>query len=733
MKKKYSVSDNFIIRYPFFSFKYNDGWDINDIHECDKFHSPLFIASPTLLDEFKKLKEGKIKDVKSIDKINISLYKYWSRIKSRPTPFGLFSGVSLGKIHNHTDLVFSEKSIAKIRMDMKYLFDIFTYLKDIPEIKNQVIFYPNDSIYSFNSKYRFIEKKYSNDSIKYEISATDKSSSLKKLLLLAKTGINYKGIVDFLVSEGYNEDENLHEYINNIIDSQILISELEPTLIGDDYLERILKIIEERNISHDIFNKLKDLKFELKILNEKNTVIEISDILRIEKIVKNIKIPFDNKYLIQIDSTKQFQSSYLNKDYTNELLDAITFLSKIGSIKNENQDLEDFKSIYQEKYESEEISLLQALDPEIGIGYPVSKNVGKEYSNSLIKNFLLVNNSVKKGQKRWDLIQDILIEKIITAKENKDNEIVISKEDFPFFDMVRSDMSPVIYSIFEAINDTQNNALIYLKFVGNGSGAKLMSRFSRLDKGIEEYVKKLMKIEQEKSNIEFVELSHLSESPRVGNISIRPRLTNYEITCLSNSNLDQKFIIPISDILLSIKRNKIILRSKKLKKEIFPTLTTAHNFRDSSFPVYRFLCDLQYQNLQSNGLMLNINLNLNYIPRIRYKNTILRLASWEVTKSELTDIFEKKLYDASKMENIRKWIEKRNIPQYILVSEDDNEMFIDFYNINSINVFLSLLKKKNKLKIVEFLYNDKTAILRDSFGNPYRNQIIIPLFRNDEE
>ncbi|MBT2620619.1 lantibiotic dehydratase family protein [Chryseobacterium sp. ISL-6] len=733
MKKKYSVSDNFIIRYPFFSFTYNNGWELDDIYNCNEFHSPLYIASPVLLDEFKKLKGGKIKDVKSIDKINISLYKYWSRIKSRPTPFGLFSGVSLGEINDHNDLIFSENSISKIRMDMKYLFDAFTHLKEIPEIKRKTLFYPNDSIYSFDGKYRFVEKKYFKDSIKYEISATDKTSSLKKILSVAKNGVNFKEIIDLLVSEGYDEDEDLYEYIHNIIDSQVLISELEPALIGEDYLEKIIKTFEKRNIDHDIFIKLQNLKNKLDHLNKRNTVIEIEDLLQINEIVKNIDIPFDSKYLIQIDSTKQLQSSYINKEYTDELINAISFLSKIGLIKNENEDLESFKSTYQEKYESEEISLLQALDPEIGIGYPVSKNVGKEYSNSLIKNFRLVNNSIKKGQKKWDQVQDILLEKIIESKENKNDEVVISEKDFPFFDMITTNMPSVIYSIFEVINDQQKNASIYVKFVGNGSGAKLMSRFSRLDKNIEEFVKKLIKIEQSKSNFELVELSHLSESPRVGNISIRPKLTEYEITCLSRSNLDQKFVIPLSDIMVSIKRNKIILKSKKLKKEIFPILTTAHNFRDSPFPVYRFLCDIQYQNLLFNGLMLNLNFNLNYIPRIRYKNTILRLASWEAAKNELTNIFENELDDISKMENISTWIGNRKIPQYVLISEDDNEMFIDFNNINSVNVFLSLLKKKNKLKLVEFLFNEKTAIIKDSFGNSYRNQIIIPLFKNDEE
>ncbi|WP_185117550.1 lantibiotic dehydratase family protein [Chryseobacterium sp. PMSZPI] len=733
MKKEYSVSDQFIIRYPFFPFTYDSGWDLKDIYESEDFLHPLFIASPVLFDEFKKHKEGKIKDQKSIDKINLSLYKYWSRIKSRSTPFGLFSGVSVGNIEHDNALVFSENSYSKIRMDMKYLYNVFLFLKDLPEVKQKTLFYANDSVYSFYDKYRFIERKYAKDVIKYEISATDRSSVLKKILVLSKNGICYQEILNFLVSEGYEEDEGLYEYIDQIIESQVLVNELEPTLIGEDYLEKIITTLEKRGVDHAIVNQLKELKSELDTLNHREATIKTDDILQIEKIVKNIEIPFESQYLTQIDSSKQFQSSALSKEYTDELSEAVSFLSKIGAIKNENDDLKSFIHDYSEKYETEELPILHALDPEIGIGYPVGKNVGNEYSNSLIHNFQTHMKRAGQEQRKWDQIQDVLMEKILKAKESQHHEITLSKEDFPFWDKLEPvNTPPVLHSMFEVINDPSSNTLLHIHFVGAGSGANLMGRFSRLDQKMEAYIQDLIKIEQANSNAELVELSHLSDSPRIGNISIRPKLTQYEITCLSNSNLDQQFVIPLSDIMISVKRDKIVLRSKKLKKEILPVLTTAHNYKNSSLDIYKFLCDLQHQNFLFKGFMVNFNLNLNHLPRIRYKNTVLRLASWQVKKTELSNLLEKEVNDEVKMENIKKWSQKRNIPQYILISEGDNEMFIDFHNSHSVNVFLSLLKKNNTLNLVEFLFNDKTAVVKDHLGNPYRNQIIIPLFKNNE-
>ncbi|WP_160137235.1 lantibiotic dehydratase family protein [Chryseobacterium sp. c4a] len=736
MKREYSVSDRFILRYPFVSFRYDNGWELDDIYDCKEFTPSLWVASPVLSEELQKCKEGKIKDEKSIEKINISLYKYWSRIRSRSTPFGLFSGVSLGTIGDQDNIVFGEEVHSKIRMDMKYLYDVFVYLKNLSEVRKSSLFYINDSLHLSDNKYRFIEKKYMKDVIKYEISITDRSFVLKKILLSAKNGISYQEIVNILVAEGYDEDESLYEYIDNIIDSQILISELEPTLIGRDYLEKILKTFETRNIDHEVYRQLKQLKFLLNQLNQKSTLIEVDDIIGIEKFVESINIPFDRKFLIQIDSSRKLQSSSLSREHTHELLNTVSFLLKLGVEMRENTYLNAFKKEYQERYETEEIPLLQALDPELGIGYPATKNTGKDYSNSLIGNFVLVNPVKPQEQKKGDRIQDVIIEKIMIAKEQQQDEIVISDQDFPFLDSEKPVEKPsILNTLFEVINDPDNNQVIHLQLIGSGSGAKLMSRFSRLDQDIEEYVQQLIKTEQEQSSTELVELSHLSETPRVGNISIRPRLTQYEITCLSHSDLDQKFVIPLSDIMISIQNDKIVLKSKKLKKEILPILTTAHNYGSSSFAVYKFLCDLQQQNFLFKGIILDssFDVNLNYIPRIRYKNTILRLASWKIVKAELTNILEEGTNRTTKRKIITQWMKERNIPRYILIAESDNEMFVDFHNDHSINVFLSILKRREKFNITEFLFNDKTAIVKDRSGNPYRNQIILPLFKNHED
>lgn len=731
-KKKYFTFNKFILRYPLYNFSYSENWNIETIYEDEKFKAPLFLASPVLFNEYNKVKKQKIYDAK---KINGSLYKYWSRIKTRSTPFGLFSGVVLGEFDNSgsKNIILGNNSISRIRMDMKYLYDLFIYLQGLPEIRNKILYYPNDSVYIFNNKYRFIEKKYENDSFKYDISSTDNSFHLTKILSLSKKGISFDNLIEYFLLEKLGEKEEIEEYLNDIVNSQFIKSEIEPNVIGENYLERLINILKKRGVDKHIYQNLIELQNYLDYLNNQNETLTIANITGIENIVKEINIPYDNKHLIQVDSSHKLLNSYLDKSYIDDLNDTIKLLNKIAPPKIENTVLEEFKKAFLERYEYSQISLLEALDPEIGLGYPVTYNTGKEYNNSLIQNFNTFQKTNSIVSKRWDGTQDVLIKKIIEAKKENLNEITLSDKDFPSTSDETEVKSDLLHAVVQIINDKEKNISISLKFLGEGTGVHLLSRFAWLSNELEDYITFLAKKEQINKNCEYAEISHISDHPRVANVSIRPQLTKFEISCLSNSSIDQEFIIPLSDILISITQDKIYLYSKKLKKEIIPILSNAHSFKNASFHVYRFLCDLQYQNLSLGGMVLNINLDLDFVPRIKYKSVILKSATWLVKKEDIQELLNDTIKKEEKDEKLRVWLESRQLPRYVLIQEDDNELFIDFLNEDSVDVFLSFFKKKNRLKLTEFLFNEENSIVKDIINKSYRDEIIIPLFRNDEK
>ena len=178
--------------------------------------------------------------------------------------------------------------------------------------------------------------------------------------------------------------------------------------------------------------------------------------------------------------------------------------------------------------------------------------------------------------------------------------------------------------------------------------------------------------------------------------------------------------------MISIKNGKFILRSKQTNKQIIPYLTNSYNYSLSEIPIYRFFGDLQKANKKT-SLMLSIDNLLNillYIPRIRYKRTILSPATWKININEIKDLLQKR-NDPEILTFANKWRETKRIPKYSLLADYDNELFIDWNNIISVRSFLSTVKMQNYFFIKEFLFDKEDLVIKDIEGNGYLNECIV--------
>lgn len=705
---KYFDFGRFVVRCPSLPFKYDDKFFLKEIITNDFFMEALYIASPDLHDEILKIKEFEIIG----DRLKFTLIKYWNRIRTRSTPFGIFSGTAIGSIDNNTtSLVLSNNYNRIVRLDMTYLYSLIDDLKQKDEIIHTLKYFVNDSLYKVGNQIRYYrivldEKK---TKFNYEIISIASSSYLNKIIKKAEHGIKFSEMLRCFGSE-FSEDE-ISNYLKELIDSQILISELSPTLTGDG-LERIINLIDQTvlNSLHDNLEKINKLiKSPTK---NKDVYVEI------EQIVKEINSSYNRNNLIQVDLKRSFKESCIDQVTINEIKEAIVFLNSIDNPIIENQNLNEFRSSYNQLYEDQELSLLQVLDSEAGIGYPV-KNYGEKYLNSLIKNFELP--TLEKKEENF-----LVLKNLIVNQKSFVNEINLENEKIEFKSKSVNNFYPVFYTCFEFI-DLKGVSVPRIKYIGDNSGVKLLTRFSQVDDEIRILVDDVINKEKEFRENILAEIIHLP-SPRLGNISHKHSIRDFEITCLTFSDRDVKYKIPISDLMISISQNKVILRSKKLNKIVEPILTTAHNYVLSNLPVYTFLGDLQFQN--EKNIFFPLDFNLRYTPRLRYKNVLLSLATWKFRSKELSGFYD--LSSNILLAAFREWRAINKIPEMFLFCQYDNELLIDTKDIDNIKIFLKEIKSTDMVKITEFLFNDKNSLLRDEHGNFYRQEIILPLYSSEK-
>jgi len=737
-KKYYSQFDKFIFRSPTLPFstikEFVENNDVPDEYlkkmlDDNIVREAIFLASPVLYDELMQLSKENKNDPKYIQDLKISLSKYLLRMATRCTPFGLFAGFSIGDFGESTDIKLKKNNEYKshTRFDMNYLVALSLDLIKNPGIRNKVKFYPNSSINRIDDKIRYVEYKYIKSERTHNIVAVDNSDYLEQILKCAEKGSTIAELSNSIV-----DDEIFYEtaeaFVNELIESQLLISGIEPSITGDEYIHQLLDVIKDFEGIDDIKRVLNHAKASLENIDNMKRGDSVENYVPLSEAIKELKTEFKINYLFQTDLYKPVEKAVLDNKIAEEVLEGIEFLSKLTSEPSETN-LNKFIERFEKKYGDNEVCILDALDPEFGIGFlPVT---GGEDNPPLLEKLPVRSRYAQNDKIGWNKYIELIDKKIMDSLIAKSKIIELSDEDVKGFEFRLNKLAPTFSAVIKIpfVNE-KGEKQIYISSAGGSSAANLIGRFCHADKETEEFVREIKQKEEEilKDSI-VAEIVHLPQA-RVGNVLLHPQFHDYEIPYLARSNAGTEFQIQLDDIMLSTSGGKMIMRSKKHGKKIIPRLSNAHNYSYNAQPIYQFLCEMQFQECM-HGVALpmgSITNRYEHIPRIVYKNIILHLAEWKVKKKEIEELY-KVQNDGELIKAVTEWRIKKDIPKLVLLHEGDNTLFINLDNLFSIKILLDAVKGKD-FTVCEFLFDEKNAIVTSDEGS-FLNEFIISYYRDE--
>lgn len=731
----FSHINRFIVRTPYYSLdkfhqipKSKSDLDkfISDLFKDAVFKEAVFLASPELFYEWKRsLNEGF--DLVKKDKIQASILKYYIRASTRCTPFGLFSGYT--ELNQQSSFNDNEKLQRFSGLDLHFLYTLIKKFNADLKVRAYLKFSPNTTIYQVGSFYRYVEYIIKNKKREHSLIELESDEVLELIFnASSKSPLSISELIKMLSNalEGVTEDE-IRVYIKTLIDAQILVSDLDIVINNASPLNQIILFFENNIISktkdkHIVrdYNLLLKLKAKLSSIDsniEGNSTMCYEEIF---KIAEAFNISFDKKFLINTNLHKKvnYEVYKLETKEIAEIKKAINTLS-LFSFKRTKTNLDDFKIAFYKRYEEREIPLCVALDNEIGIGYLQQHKAFNSFS-SLIDDVKIKSsqeeittiNYHNKIHKFWTKILSK------TAKENI-KQIDLKHEDLSGFKSQLNKLSNSFYTMLHKVADK-----ISIEVVGGSSALNLIGRFGSSDTSIHDVFKDSVRKEKEENkNVVVAELLHVPDN-RSGNILLRNVKRDFEIAFLTKGNKDV-FQIPMNDLYISLINNKLILRSKKLNKQVKVINTTAHNYQYNALPIYQFLGDLQLENTLP-ALDLNIGgVNrkaFNIIPRISYGNIILSPGSWSYKVSELTSFYNVK---ESKIDFIafENFIKENDIPRFVALREGaDNTIRIDLQNPVMYQFLEDSIRKNKRLQIEEALYSTTEK-------DTYMAEYIVPFFK----
>ena len=687
-------------------------WFTNPIQQ-----QALATASPRLYDRVERWLAGET--LSDETKLINTLHKYLIRMTSRSTPYGLFAGCALGSVGSETAFVAEspDRAAPHVRLDMEYLQAIKDWLLTQPDIRAQLKLSVNTSLYQAGDYFRFIEQQYEPTGRTYFISAVGRDELLTDLFAFAQSGVTQAQLVHFLNTRYQVGQEDAIAYVNELIASQLLTFELEPTLTGDSYL----------NVMND---RLATLAACPAITNARQVLARIHELLTRRPLALNalprylaeqgIDPPYTD--FIQIDTALPADTCQLSEQWLNHFQRQLKALLVLNQ-PYQNSALDEFKHRFYLRYEAEEVPLAFALDHELGVGFGDTSTLG--VGNAPMLDSLSLSGRAKDQDAVLTNWQLFVLNRYTEALRHGQSEIVLTDEDLRKMGNPQEAMRtlPSSFYAFGTLLAPSTNSIDHddYRFVLTSyrgpSAVNLLSRFGESDPSLAQQLNQCARLEEASHpDVILAEIVHFPEA-RAGNICHRPALYQYEIPYLGRASVAPDYQIPLSDLYLSVRNDRLVLRSKRLNKRVIPRLSNAHNFV-GGLPVYQFLSTLQYQDAYLN-LTWNWGLLTQqaYLPRVRYRHIILSRATWQLTADQLK---------TGNLTEVRRRLLELGLPPQFVIVQGDNELRIDANTDVSLTLLLQELRRAGAVRAIECLTSPEQCPVRDKEGKVYAHELVLP-------
>lgn len=724
---EYEFSNLLILRAPFHSIEKLLSSKAEDLITSPFFKTSLFLANSAL---FKVLQQKRFYWSDLTLKEQNSIKRYLNRYCNRPTPFGSFSSFTVTNwaVGNECRLFIRQPLKLHLNIDQEVIQELKKKIDTLDLASKS--YKLNSSLYSWGKDYRFIKTSHSANSTKnfFDLESFERNKlTLEIQGYLNEGGKQSSEIINFIKTLTGCDALTASDYLEFLETAGILTTDTALNIIGKDYLDRML---DGKPGNTDFGQELRNLVGTLKRiqLHEIDTIQSVSERFRQLLDFKDDHHPKQFFYA-GLESTV---SGDLNSRYQEDIRDGLLALSSLV-VPQQPAMLQEFINAFKLKYDKQKIPLLQAVDPDIGIGYGSISQVDSQAD--LLRDVNFKSRQTNAYRLEWSTAHRLLLSKWAAIK-NGVNQIELTNEDLISLNNKQALPSPPTISVlFRVLEDGT-----YLESVGGVTATALLGRFAAWSEDVRVLTRSLTAREQQANpNVIFADIGQLSDL-HADNINRRPHSYDYEIPINVTSTLPKEKQLALSDLLLSVVGDQLVLESKRLNQVVIPRLSSAYNYNRNHLAVFRLLCDLQYQGVQG-SYTLNLE---NYFPempsypRVTYNRVILCLATCHLSAVEVNQLKNRKEADAVENFNILK--AKLNLPQFVSLSNFDQQLVFDLDKEEEVKLLIDSLKRGSSAVLQEFIkpapivmdHTGKQVMVNQFVASLYKTQEVYPGIRVDE-
>jgi thiopeptide-type bacteriocin biosynthesis protein len=690
----------------------------------------LFLASPSLEQALAEWRRDPAS--KRGEKLERSLLRYVSRMAGRPTPFGLFAGCSIGYVGSRaagrSSLRLQPRGAYRrhAQIDVDRLESIGTALERDPTVRQHLTYVPNSSLYRASGQLRYVEARASPRGKTHHLVALEPTQHLEAALACAVGGARPDVLAAAVCAcDPHIALDEAREFVDALIADEVLVSQSAP-----------LELIErQRDLPADVGGWLSNVRSALADLCNAAPGAGMAPYRRIADALCELGAVDHPARLLHVDLHKPVAEARLGPDVIAEIIRSVGLLHRISGARRVDP-LAGFRKSFRSRYgHREDVPLCEALDEEMGVGFPAG-NWCAMAPAPLLDGLPFVP-AAEGTSPSFDARDALLLGWLDDARRAGTRELVLGDEEVDALAAAGGGQTelPDALSVTATILAADEDAVAHGRYrvhviaARGPSGATLLGRFCLADERLTELVRAHARAEEAlRPDAVFAEIVHAPDG-RIGNVLRRPSLRSHEIPYLGRSTVPRDRQISVSDLIVSIVDDRVVLRSGRLGREVVPRLTAAHNFASPrNLAIYRFLCALQAQQLGS-GLAFSFGSleSAPDLPRVTCGRLVLSRARWNLGRGQLAGCDQPR--ESDRFAATQALRQELGLPRWVAIADADNLLPIDLDNAASVDVAAHLLKRRTNATLVELFCEQREIFARGPEGR-FVHELIVPLVRS---
>jgi class I lanthipeptide synthase len=688
------------------------------------FREAVYLASPALeaaIDQWRK-----DPDSDRGKRAENSLVAYLMRAAARPTPFGLFAGCTTGSIGARTQLRLAGRQSYRrhTRLDMDFLWTLANAIEADPRLRAGLRYWPNSSLHQVGDRLLYAEARAGQAGRSYHLVAADRTPYLAKVLARAAGGARLDELAAELTDDDVSEAE-ARAYLEQLIDSQLLVAGCQPAVTGAPPGAEMAATLARQHATAGIAGRLGHAQAALQALDDGGIGASPDRYRDVVTSLDGLPVSPDPARLVQVDLLTSASAAEVSPGVVAELLSAARLLHALAPARGTDT-LAGFREQYVRRYGTREMPLAQVLDEESGIGFSATGQPSAD------RGPLLAGLPIADRRDRdpaWRRRDAVLHRKVMLALQAGKQEISLEPGDADALggqdQLPLPDAFEVVATIAAESGEAVDNGAYQLLIgsVAGPSGARLLGRFCHADGQLLGLVREHLRAEERiRPDCVFAEVVHLPQG-RTGNVLCRPVLRGYEIPYLGRSGAPSDRQLPLSDLLVSVRADRIVVRSRKLGREVVPRLSTAHNYA-AGLGVYRFLCALQQQQVLT-GVMWDWGplRSSPFLPRVVSGRAVLSRMTWNLGEEELASFAGEA--GAGLFRAVQQLRARLSLPRYVALADADNELLADLDNVLSVEALAHQVRRRTSASLVELWPGPDRLCVTGPEGR-FIHQLVVP-------